>query len=57
VNCARCGHRLADHCEGDQRHAHYKDEMRMAKTPRVYVCTTRHCLQPLCTCIDFVEAA
>jgi len=55
--CAHCQHKLKDHCPSGVRHAAWKDEARMVRDPRVHTCTTRHCTQPLCSCVDFVEAA
>lgn len=55
MNCKNCHHPLGEHCKGNQRHTHYKDEMRMVKDARVTVCTTKHCNNALCDCVDFVE--
>ena len=58
MDCASCGHGLADHCKGGDLHSCHKEDSRMV--PIKYrvgsvVCRTRHCLQPLCCCVDFVE--
>jgi hypothetical protein len=57
--CARCEHPLSEHCKGGQVHGDHKDDQRM--TPMRYrkgmfKCEVRHCLQPLCSCVDFQEA-
>lgn len=51
--CAHCDHALSAHCKGGVKHVYHKDDM--VKDPRVTVCETRHCLNPLCSCVDFVE--
>ena len=49
--CARCDHPRARHCAGGIDHIHsYKGNQEYHVT-----CHTRHCLNPLCSCIDFVE--
>lgn len=57
MKCLRCDHELADHRKGGQKHTNFKDEMRMVRQPRTNICPTRHCLQPMCSCVDFQEAA
>lgn len=56
--CQRCEHTEADHCKGGVEHFDHKEESRMMrlqdrrkKTP----CAVRHCLQPLCSCVDFAQ--
>lgn len=39
------------------QHSGYKDQARMVKNPEMTTCATRHCLEPLCDCVDFNEAA
>ena len=55
MNCTRCQHPLDQHCKSEVAHADMKDE-KPGITPRVTVCHTRHCLNPLCSCVDFEEA-
>lgn len=53
-----CGAPLSRHCKANIEHSDYKDEMKQnGATPRTHVCKTRHCLDPLCCCVDFQEAA
>jgi hypothetical protein len=56
MTCARCTHALADHCKGSVSHSDMKDQ-RPGWPARQTVCATRHCLHPLCSCVDFVERA
>lgn len=56
MSCAYCGP-THKHCKGEVRHAFYKDELRQAPNMRTSVCHTRHCLEPMCDCVDYVEAA
>jgi hypothetical protein len=49
--CARCDHPLTKHCPGRVTHVNaYK-----GNRETVTVCVSRHCLNPLCSCVDFVE--
>jgi hypothetical protein len=50
-----CTHAESGHCKGGQRHAYHKDEARMMRQPQVHVCASRHCLEPLCDCVDYRE--
>jgi hypothetical protein len=56
--CKRCEHPLSEHCKGGVRHADHKEEARMV--PLKYrkgtvTCISRHCENPLCSCVDFIE--
>jgi hypothetical protein len=53
MTCAYCQHAEEEHCKGQVRHQHYKDEMRQVVHSRTRVCHVRHCLQPLCDCVNF----
>ena len=54
MNCARCGHSEKDHCKGNERHGWWTDVKKQTGIqPRIHLCKTRHCNQPLCSCIDF----
>lgn len=56
--CARCGHALSKHCKGNVEHGDYKEEARMVAAEwrrRSVTCHVRHCLNPLCSCVDFVD--
>lgn len=58
MNCARCDHQESDHCKGGDLHSCHKEDVRMI--PIKYrvgsvICASRHCLQPLCSCIAFIE--
>jgi hypothetical protein len=59
MNCARYGCSLKDHCKGGVEHSNYKEEARMVplkwRRPSK-PCQVRHCLVPLCSCVDFVES-
>lgn len=58
MNCARCDHPLKKHCKGDQQHSNHKEDARMVAADdrkMTSTCHTRHCLEPLCSCVDFVE--
>lgn len=46
-----CTHADAGHCPGGVKHAFYKQTER--KNPDAHICTTRHCLSPLCSCTDY----
>jgi hypothetical protein len=48
--CGYCRMPLSKHCRGNVEHIdEYKN--------RIYrvTCRTRHCLAPLCDCVDYVE--
>ena len=55
MKCLRCDHKKKDHCKGGVSHDSYKFTMRMALDPDPHTCTTKHCLAPLCSCVDYVE--
>ena len=54
-DCARCGHKDSDHCKGGVSHSEYKEQSRQWKQVRQTVCATRHCDQPLCSCVEFMR--
>jgi hypothetical protein len=45
--CARCAHPEADHCQGGKPHSGWLGK------GGLQLCASRHCEQPLCSCIDF----
>jgi hypothetical protein len=56
--CGYCQMPRSKHCKGNQTHTHYKEDVRMVEAKwrkGTHVCHTRHCLAPLCDCVDFVE--
>jgi hypothetical protein len=56
--CARCGHDRRDHCRPGTSHGSYKEEARMVPLEwrrHNVTCITAHRLQPLCSCVDFVD--
>ena len=55
--CGYCGHPRSSHCNAGTMHPHYKDQMRQVKRPRMSACVGNHCTEPLCSCVDFQEAA
>lgn len=58
--CARCDHDLKKHCPGNQQHSDYKEESRLIEVQYrkgTHICHVRHCLNPLCSCVDFVAPA
>lgn len=60
MNCAFCTHPLEIHCPGEVPHTDHKEDSRMVPVEwrrGTHVCHTRHCLAPLCCCVDFKEAA
>lgn len=53
MNCERCEHPEKKHCPGKIVHVgSYKGNREYVVT-----CVGRHCLNPLCSCVDFVEPA
>lgn len=55
--CLRCEHPVSAHCKGEQLHTDHKEDARMV--PQRWrrnntICHTRHCLYPLCSCVDLV---
>jgi hypothetical protein len=57
MSCAYCHHVEKKHCKGEVRHQNYKDAMRQVPNSRTTICHTRHCEEPLCDCLGYVEAA
>ena len=59
MKCARCGCAASDHCRSNIEHSNYKEEARMVpldwRRPAAK-CKTRHCMVPLCSCVDLVES-
>lgn len=53
----KCDHAIKDHCKGNESHDGYKFQLRMTRDPNPHTCTTRHCLAPLCSCVDYHEAS
>ncbi len=56
--CARCDHPLSKHCPGNVQHSDYKEESRLIEVKYrkgTHTCHVRHCLNPLCSCVDFIE--
>jgi hypothetical protein len=54
--CKRCDHALSAHCKGNVLHSYYKEDLRPANDRKCNVtCHTRHCLNPICSCVDFIE--
>lgn len=51
--CGNCTHPFKGHCISGVRHVASRDEARMVLHPRITVCKTRHCLNPLCSCLRF----
>lgn len=55
--CRRCTHPLTAHCKSEQLHTDHKEDSRMVE-PKWrkgnVICHTRHCLNPLCSCVDFI---
>jgi hypothetical protein len=49
-NCLVCNHPPKSHCKSGVRHTTYKAQARMERNPKVSVCETRHCEEPLCSC-------
>ena len=56
--CLRCEHPLSEHCSGGKKHESPKEDMWAAQYRiRTLVCSTRHCDQPLCSCVEFIQEA
>lgn len=53
----KCGHESKKHCVGGVSHDGYKFAARMVRDPHPHICPTRHCLEPLCDCVDYSEAS
>lgn len=56
--CAFCQCPLSLHCKGNLAHSDHKEEARMVELKwrrGTSICKTRHCLTPLCCCVDFQE--
>lgn len=56
MKCARCDHEESQHCKSGVKHVDHKQEM-WPKPTRWHICTVKHCLLPLCSCVDFVAPA
>lgn len=52
--CSRCGHALSRHCPSGVKHVNHKQEF-WPKPDSWNICATRHCLEVLCSCVDFKE--
>jgi hypothetical protein len=53
-----CNAPLSKHCKGNQQHTDPKEDSRMMAVKDrkgTFICHTRHCLAPLCSCVDFRE--
>lgn len=51
MKCARCDCDEKAHCKGNVVHVgHYKSDREYVVT-----CVSRHCLNPMCSCVDFIE--
>lgn len=57
MKCLRCEHVDSDHCKGGVMHFNHKEESRMVpvadRAPK-QACAARHCLQPLCSCVELI---
>lgn len=52
-----CTHTEREHCKGGVEHVAYKVKQgERARADQLSICSTRHCSQPLCTCVDFMPA-
>lgn len=59
MNCERCGHSERQHCKGGELHSDHKEDARMIPIKwrkNTVTCGTRHCEEPLCSCVEFVSA-
>jgi hypothetical protein len=54
MNCVFCGHPEEAHCKGGVKHVSRKNDGGNAVGVTV-TCQTRHCENPLCCCVEFVE--
>ena len=54
--CGRCGHPEKAHCKGDRDHEHYPGYLRKELSVQIIHCTKRHCLEPLCSCIELTSS-
>lgn len=57
-DCGYCGHSFEDHCKGGKYHTSAKEDSRMIAVKYrtgTILCGTRHCSNPLCCCVDFIE--
>lgn len=53
----RCTHAEREHCKGGD--THFNPRLRVGQKARpadITVCSTRHCKETLCTCVEFVPA-
>ena len=46
--CGKCGHALKKHCKGKDWHGDWRG-------PGSGNCVSRHCMEPLCSCVEYVE--
>jgi hypothetical protein len=46
--CADCGHSTKKHCKGHEQHSQWRGAGSV-------ICTSRHCNEPLCSCVAFTE--
>jgi hypothetical protein len=53
MDCERCGHPTERHCKGGVQHVSQYKGASVNEVKRI--CVGRHCLNPLCSCVDFVE--
>lgn len=54
-----CGAPLSKHCKGNVEHSDPKEDYRLvahASRKWTVTCKTRHCLGPLCSCLEFRAA-
>lgn len=52
MNCSRCDHPDSRHCKGEITHVSQYKGASVCEVVRV--CVSRHCLNPLCSCVDFI---
>lgn len=52
INCAFCHHPRSQHCKGGADHSWSKGNFEQMSH-----CVSKHCKNPLCCCVDFVEPA
>lgn len=50
--CQRCEHDEKRHCKGKVEHVSQYKGASVNEVKRT--CVSRHCLNPLCSCVDFV---
>ena len=57
MDCACCTHPEKSHCKSGVAHSTYKDQARMTPTPTLTTCVSRHCTEPICSCLDYAATA